>query len=97
MATTAATRGQHPQIAVLSKSITATQTTEIARLMTIAQQLGVKPEAMPASGTHNMNTGASGHIGAAAKTLGIPAAQMGMGNDMRSLDTAQSLTAGSST
>ncbi len=89
MAQTADTRGQHPQIAALSKNITATQTAEIARLTTIAAQLGVKPDAMPSSSMQNINMASSGHMSVAAHTLGIPAAQMGMSMNMSSLDTAQ--------
>ncbi len=49
-AQTAGRQGDHPQIKALAASIISDQHAEIAQMTPIAQQLGVKPDAMPAGG-----------------------------------------------
>lgn len=86
MSKTAGRSGRHPQIKALASSITTSQRREIADMKSVADDLGVKPDAM------QMDGGMKGDMGTMSRNsskLGIAMDQMGMMMDMSSLDGAK--------
>jgi uncharacterized protein (DUF305 family) len=83
MAQTAKEQGRHPQITTLAGNIITAQDREISQMTTIAGQLGVKPDAMPAAGAMSAQMMSDGH------TLGLTMARSGMTMDMSTLNGAK--------
>ncbi len=83
MAQTAGRQSDHAQIRTLAATIISDQQAEIAQMTPLAQDLGVKPDAMPMGGQM------SGGMMSDAQTLGISMSQMGMSMNMTALGTSR--------